>query len=284
MNLQSFTQTAPNFFVRSDYTGDLESVGLTSLEAVFSFEAGLELNKDNLADYRNRLQFEIGSPAKTLFLKRYEHPPVMVQLKNWLTHRSRRSMMSCDRDPAEQLAASGIPTPRTVAFGRQWGLLFEKRSFIISEKIPCAHSLERKLPPAVCRATDNSRTSRNNFIRRLGRFVNRFHRTGFRHRDLYFAHIFYSDRDGFYLIDLHRAFKPALLCERYRVKDIAQLHYSAPRRCFTNTDRLRFYLTYADIKKLGPRDKTFIRSVIRKARKMARHDARHNRPAPFAQT
>jgi len=66
------------------------------------------------------------------------------------------------------------------------------------------------------------------FIGRAANFIRRFHDTGFRHRDLYFCHIFYNDNDEFYLIDLARVFKPLFLCERFRIKDIAQIHYSAP--------------------------------------------------------
>lgn len=272
-----------NYFVDPEYKDDLAERGLISIEAVFSFSTGRHLTKNNLAEYRTRLQFEIGSPPRTLFLKRYDRPPILVQLKNWLTHRRRAGTMFYDLDPAANLAAAGINVPKTVAYGQEWGLLFEKRSFIITEKILRAESMERKLPPCFyAPATAQNLNRRKYFIKQLALFARKFHQTGYRHRDFYFAHIFRSEDGSFSLIDLQRAFKPKLFAERFRIKDIAQLYYSAPGRNFSRTDRLRFYLCYAGKNSLVKKDKLFIRRVDRKVRHMARHDARHNRPAPFA--
>lgn len=283
MSQRKFIELSQNYFVDPEYKDDLAELGLISIEAIFSFGTGRNLTKNNLAEYRTRLQFEIGSPCRTLFLKRYDRPPILVQLKNWLTHRHRAGTMSYDLDPAANLAAAGINAPKTVAYGQEWGLLFEKRSFIIAEKIPRAESLEHKLPPCFyAPATTQNLSRRRYFIRQLARFARKFHQTGYRHRDFYFAHIFHSEDGSFSLIDLQRVFKPKLFAERFRIKDIAQLYYSAPGRNFSRTDRLRFYLSYAGKNSLGKKDKLFTRQVDRKVRRMARHDARHNRPAPFA--
>ena len=81
-------------------------------------------------------------------------------------------------------------------------------------------------------------------INALADLVRKFHETGYFHRDLYFAHIFLGENGEFYLIDLQRTFKPKFSAFRYRVKDIAQLYYSAPGKYFSRADRLRFYLRY----------------------------------------
>jgi hypothetical protein len=80
---------------------------------------------------------------------------------------------------------------------------------------------------------------------------------------------------------LARAFEPIFLSRRFLIKDIAQIHYSAPGRHFSKTDRLRFYLSYAGRDTLATQDKIFIRKVVNKARRMARHDKKHGREAPF---
>jgi hypothetical protein len=59
------------------------------------------------------------------------------------------------------------------------------------------------------------------------------------------------------------------------------LHYSAPARYFSRTDRLRFYLGYAGQNKLTRNDKIFIGKVIKKAKLIARHDKKRGRTAPF---
>jgi heptosyltransferase-2 len=269
--------------VATDYEAAFRELGLTSVDAVFSFKAGRNLTKDNLARHRSRLQFEINAPLAptTVFLKRYDRPPMTAQLKNWYAARTRASCAFRDVEVAGKLSAAGINTPRTVAYGEQWGTLLEKRSFVITEKIPNAESLERKLPDYFEHLpTPENLKLRRAFIVRLASFIRRFHETDYRHRDLYFSHIFCGSNDEFYLIDLARAFRPALLAERFRRKDIAQIHYSAPAKYFSNTDRLRFYLSYTGRRKLTEKDKEFIRKVINKAQQMARHNIKHGRPAP----
>jgi len=282
---EKFVELSKSCFVASDYKTAFSKLGLTSIDAVFSFSSGRDLIKNNLAGYRSRLQFEIESPLSptTVFLKRYDKPPVTTQLKNWLAARSRISCGLFDFEAANKLSAAGINTPRTIAYGEQGGTFLEKRSFIITEKIPNAESIERRLPgyfegPAT---TENLKLRRA-FIARLASFIRKFHETDYRHRDLYFSHIFHSDSGEFYLIDLARAFKPVLLAERFRKKDIAQVYYSAPAKYFSRTDRLRFYLCYTGRRKLTEKDKLFIRKVVSKAKRMARHDIKHARPVPFA--
>jgi len=283
---QQFTETSTSFFVDPDFQAALAKLGLTSTDAVFSFNAAKNLAKRNLARFRSRLQFEIESPASTqpttVFLKRYDSPPVMIQLKNWLAHRVRRSFGFMESVSASQLTTAGLNTPKTIAYGEQWEALFEKRSFVITEKIPDAESLERKLPDCFNKQpTIANLKRRRHFIAQLAGFIKKFHETNYRHRDLYFSHIFHSDNNKFYLIDLARAFKPLILRRRFQLKDIAQVYYSAPGRYFSNTDRLRFYLGYTSQRKLTSNDKVFIRKVINKVKRMERHNIKHGIEVPF---
>ena len=280
---QKFVQISESFLIDPDYAAGFSELGLTSIDAVFSFDAGRNLAKTNLASYRERLEFQVNSPPITMFLKRYRKAPVLLQFKNWFCHRSRASYGFFDFDLVNKLAALGINTPKTICYGEQWGMFFEKRSFCITEKIPNAESLERKLPDCFdAPHTVKNLKLRRDFIAELADFVKKFHETKYRHRDLYLCHIFYNDHSKFYLIDLARVFKPILLTERFRIKDIAQLYYSAPLRYFSKTDRLRFYLAYANRHGLTKTDKVFIRKVKNKARRMERHDKKYGRAAPFA--
>jgi len=279
---QEFIETSKSFFLDADYKTGFEEMGLTSIDSVFSFNAGENLVKNNLASYRSRLQFEINSPTATLFLKRYYKPPIFIQLKNRLSAQRRVSCGLYDIEPASELAEAGIKTPKIIAYGEQWRGLFESRSFIITEKIPDAESLERQLPAYFSgQVTTEKLEQRRNFIRQLAEFIGKFHKMNYCHRDLYFSHIFYSKNGKFYLIDLARVFKPRIFRQRYLIKDIAQLYYSAPGKYFSKTDRLRFYLKYVGHKKLTMKDKIFIREVINKARRIARHDEKHGRAVPF---
>ena len=276
-----------SFFIDTDYRAALAGLGLTSIDAIFSFDTGKNLAKSNLAPFRSRLQFDIGAarslPPTTVFLKRYDKPSILVQLKNWLTHRRRISCASCEVEPIRELPAAAVCTPKIIAYGWQWGALFEKRSFIITEKIHDAEALERELPHCFNDPpTTENLKSRRDFIARLASFVRKFHNTGYCHRDLYFSHIFYRTDGTFYLIDLARAFKPVLMHRRFLIKDIAQIHYSAPAAHFSRSDRLRFYFAYTARNRLTRRDKPLIRKVLAKTNRMAKHDRKHGRCVPFA--
>ncbi len=276
-----------SFFINTDYKAAIAGLGLTSIDAMFSFNSAKNLTKSNLAPFRSRLQFDIGAaqslPPTTVFLKRYDKPPILVQLKNWISHRRRISCASCEVEPIRELPPADVCTPRIIAHGWQWGALFEKRSFIITEKIPGAEALERKLPDSFNNPpTTENLKSRRDFIARFAAFIKRFHQTGYCHRDLYFSHIFYRADGTLCLIDLARAFKPVLMHRRFLVKDIAQIHYSAPAAHFSRSDRLRFYLAYTARNRLTARDKAFIRKVLTKTNRMAEHDRKHGRYVPFA--
>jgi hypothetical protein len=197
-------------------------------------------------------------------------------LKNWIAQRAAKSCGRTDFETSLELDRLGINTPKIIAFGEQKGLLFEKRSFFIAENIPDADAIERKLPPCFY-VPQTDKFKQKKIIEDAAVFIRKFHETGFRHRDLYFSHIFYDGAGRFFLIDLSRVFRPLFLKQYYLVKDIAQLFYSAPAKFFSNTDRLRFYFAYTGRRSLTGKDKQFITKVIKKVSRIARHDKKHNR-------
>jgi heptose I phosphotransferase len=281
MGSQEFIKLVENFFVHPDFLHAFREAGLTSIDAVFDFSSGTSLNKDNLAQHRSRIQFELN--GKSLFLKRYDDPPILTQLKNWITHSRRACTSDFDRLPAEKISSAGINTPKIIAYGCRWKGLFEKRSFIITEKIPNAESLERRLPEFFYQpSSPEIKKHKCHFLNELADFARRFHDTGLRHRDFYLAHIFLTDTGSFYLIDLQRTFRPRLFTDRFRIKDITQLYYSAPGQYISRSDRLRFYLRYTRRTKLTWIDRLFINRLKNKAWRMADHDIKHDRPVPFA--
>jgi hypothetical protein len=276
MRNQKFIKIEDSFIVDQDYRDAFTKLGLNSIDDVFSFSAGETISKKNLAAYRSRIKFETNSPKQVLYLKRYDTPPVLLQLKNWFAQRAAKSCGRTDFETSLEIDRLGINTPKVIAFGEQKGLLFEKRSFFIAENIPDADAIERKLPLCFYELQIN-KSEKKKFIEDAAAFIKKFHETGFRHRDLYFSHIFYDGTGRFFLIDLSRVFRPLFLKQYYLVKDIAQLFYSAPAKSFSNTDRLRFYFAYTGRRSLTGKDKRFIMKVIKKVSRIARHDKKHNR-------
>lgn len=289
-----FKEISPGFFTDPDFTALLSQMKLDSIEAVFAFEGGSSLIKANLASWRTRIYFQLPD-GRFAYLKRYNRPPVRVQIKNWIQHRRRAFLSDYDCGPAEELSGARIATPRTLAFGGQYSRLFEKRSFIISLEIPDGQSLEKRLPECFRRAAHGQgmpelatrkeqEAQKKAFILKTADLVRRFHQTGFRHRDLYLAHLFLSGGRDLYLIDLHRCFKPVIFAGRYAIKDLAQLYYSCPADRISWSDRLRFFLSYRQHDHLTAADKRWIGRIHRKAVRMARHDRRHGRTVPFERT
>jgi len=278
-----FTEMSPGFFANVDFVDSLKANRLDSIEAVFAFEGGRDLAKANLAGFRSRCEFSLDESGVKYFLKRYNDVPILTQLKNWFSHRRRDATAHFDIGPSEELAVIGLRTARVVAYGSIFGGVFEKRSFVITEEITNAESLEKKLPGFVSNPLGSADyRARREFIEKLADFARRFHETGFRHRDFYLCHIFLNGEGQFYLIDLQRAFKPLLGKCRYRIKDITQLYYSSPGQIFTRADRLRFYLRYRAKARITLADRLFIRALKSKAWRMADHDIRNGRDVPFA--
>ncbi len=282
MSSRKFINLSQSVVVDADYEKAFRQLGLLSIDDIFSFDKGENLSKSTLPSFRTRLMFQIGSPKTILFLKRYDNPPVLAQLKNWFSARRKESLGFSDFRIAEKLQSLGINTPKTVCYGWEDGTFFERKSFSVTEQIPDAQSLEKKLPPCFYASPScEKRQQCRVFIRKLAGFIRKFHDTKFRHRDLYLSHIFYSNSGTFYLIDLSRTFKPIFLSERFRRKDLAQLFYSSPSKYFSKADRLRFYLALSGQNKLDNKGKRFINKVLQKTKQMARHDKKHGRIAPF---
>ncbi len=276
-----FERLGKDVYVNPEYSKSFRSLGLTTIEAVFRFEGGIRLDKDNLSADRSRLRFAIAEPQTTLFLKRYDRTPAGRQIRNWMEYGRRVSTADRDRLPGEDLTAAGILTPQVVAFGAEWGTVFERRSFVVTRMLEGAEALERRMPDAWSNEHGSS-GGRRAFVEKLADFVRRFHATGYCHRDLYLAHVFCDCAEQLYLIDLQRAFRPRWRRWRWRIKDLAELHYSAPGETVTCSDRLRFYLRYVGHNRVRRLDRWRIARIRARAWRMADHDFRHGREAPFA--
>jgi hypothetical protein len=276
----TFEEISPGFFAASAFTPVLRQMKLDRLEAIFAFSGGDSLVKANLASWRHRIRFRLPD-GRFAYLKRYDRPPVGVQVKGWIQHGMFAFLSDYDRGPTEELAGAGVAVPETLAYGGQRQGLFEKRSFIISLEIPDGVSLEKQLPACFSSKDRHAAGEKKAFIQQTADFVRRFHETGQRHRDLYLAHLFLSGGRTLYLIDLHRCFRPRWFSKRYLLKDLAQLHYSCPADRISRADRLRFFLGYRRHDTLTEADKTMIGQIQQKARRMARHDQKHGRTVPF---
>lgn len=149
----------------------------------------------------------------------------------------------------QRLAALGVPSMRSVAYGVQGGNPAAQHSFIITEELAPTTDLEQfslnwaKQPPEPA--------LKYALIAKVADMAGRMHRGGVNHRDFYICHfLLHTDQPvspdnlRLSLIDLHRAQTRAATPKRWRNKDLAALYFSVLDIGLTRRDRLRFLRDY----------------------------------------
>ncbi|CAA9380982.1 MAG: hypothetical protein AVDCRST_MAG64-642 [uncultured Phycisphaerae bacterium] len=184
-----------------------------------------------------------------------------------------------ERDGHQLLVDEQIPTAPLVA----WGVLTDRRSFTIwadlagfapgDKLVGSGVPFERLLEPTADLA-------------------GRLHKAGLHHRDLYLCHFMAkpgptdADPVEVSLIDTARVRRlpgglvGLLTRRRWVVKDLAQFWYSTTKLAVTDDQRDRWLARYCQARGDGVRPASLRGAVVRKARAIARHDARLNAKQP----
>ena len=79
-----------------------------------------------------------------------------------------------------------------------------------------------------------------------------------------------------FLIDLQRVTQPRLFPQRWRVKDLGALAYSALKAGAAPTDLMRFYKVYVGVSKLTARDKRLARRIQRRVAWLCTRRSKHD--------
>lgn len=169
--------------------------------------------------------------------------------------------------------ALGIPTMDAVACGIGPGLT-RRRSFIVTRELVGLTSLEDYAAGAG-RAADAA--TRRDLIRRVANTARALHANGINHRDFYLCHFLFEPPAGaLHLIDLHRAQVRRRTPQRWRLKDLGGLYYSALDAGLTRRDRLRFMQAYtgADSLREALAERSFWQGVERRALALKRAELR----------
>ncbi len=133
-----------------------------------------------------------------------------------------------------------VITPLVVGEDRRWGLV--RRAFLITLDGDRDSTLEEV---ALNSSHDLRRTASH-----VASMLTRLHDGGVNHRDFYIGHLLMrrGDQSGetIRLMDFNRADVRSNVGRRWRVKDLAALHFSLPSRRMGSFGRLRFLLQYTD--------------------------------------
>ncbi|MCX8043579.1 MAG: hypothetical protein N3B18_05560 [Desulfobacterota bacterium] len=209
-----------------------------------------------------------GQPL-TLYIKQYAPVPlfrILVNLMRGVVQRSAKDEFFS----IVELHKAGIPTLTPVAAGIKRTGLFKKESFLITKALDAVR-LDDFL-----RTTPLSLSDKRRLIEQLATLIRSLHDRGFNHRDLYLCHILRDATGQLSLVDLHRLDRHQILPERWRIKDIAALNYSAPAGIITKSDRLFFLKKYLRCTDVTASARLLIRKVLKKTQKMIQHNrARH---------
>jgi heptose I phosphotransferase len=173
-----------------------------------------------------------------------------------------------------RLHAIGVPTMQAVACLTEGWNPARLRSVLVTEALEGCISLERHL-----RDTPPDPKARRTLIHELARIARTLHDNGVNHRDFYLCHFLISQPwDGragslrLFLIDLHRVQMRRSIPERWAVKDLGSLWFSALEFRPRQRELLRFLRLYRQrpLKQVLAEEGRFWQKVARRAQALDR--------------
>lgn len=254
-------------YIHADLVDLFNRHGLTRLNDFMSYPLG-----DSVTLKRGRSVVKVNLEGRTFYLKRnwfqfheFTKDITRFRLNKYGAYREWQSIFSINQ--------IGIATVPVVAFGENYFLGIERKSFIVTEKLYGYESIEdiakeRWNPPLSESAIEEKRV----IIEEAARLTRKLHDAGLNHQDLYLGHLFYHPENPMAIIDVQRVEKRDEIPLRYRIKDLAQLYFSAKVTGNINrADCLRFLMIYLDKEELGKKDKKLIKAILKKAEKIDKH-------------
>lgn len=229
---------------------------------------------------RRTLRFE--HAGRGYFLKLHEGVGWGEIFKNLLQARLPIVGAGPEYRALQALRAIGIDTLTAAGFGQRGRNPAAQLSFLITDELTSVESLEDfcarwpRQPPtfALKRA----------LIERLASISRTLHGAGINHRDYYLCHFLLDSAAPIdaaavgtrplYLIDLHRAQIRTRVPERWLIKDLGGLYYSALDIGLTKRDVLRFIRAYRGepLRAVFARERSFWQAVQRRAGQIYRRD------------
>jgi heptose I phosphotransferase len=167
---------------------------------------------------------------------------------------------------------AGLPTMIPVVAGKRADKVFGSESFLITKGIKDCVTLETYAESCLKTKTFTEKTE---LIKKTALLSRKMHQSGFNHRDFYLCHLLIgteeNNKDELFVVDLHRVDIRKKVPERWIIKDLAALNYSAKSKNITRTDKLRFLKYYLSTGKISEQDKLFILKIIKKTNRMIKH-------------
>ena len=267
--VQSETWDDGRLTVNAAFAPLLRARGLTTFAAFGRLEPA-ETVRD--VDRRVTARYELPTTdgPRRFYLKRHGRPPAREFVKPLL--RLTKPVLGArpEWDALLRFHAAEIPTMTPVAFGEGGG-----ESFVMTEALEDCDRVDLWADDRRGDHAPTVRRDRRALTAAVARIARTMHAAGMHHQDFYLCHLLKPRGGGpgaVRLIDLGRVRSHAALPDRWRVKDLAQLYYSAD--AIPRAEQVRFLRAYLG-RPLEPGDRALIRRVRRKAAAIGRHTAKN---------
>ena len=207
-----------------------------------------------------------GRNGGLFYLKRVFHMPWGEALR---ARMSRRGFSRPAREwrALRRLHELGVPAPEALVCGERRVLGLTREAFLVTRALSLCCSLEELLK------SGRMKEHWQDFSLQIVHILRAMHAGGLNHRDFYLGHLFLgADLKTVHVLDLDRADCREHVPLRWRVKDLAALHFSTPTASVGTFARLRFLRRY-----LGEplRDhRSLLRAIELKAVSMRAHVSR----------
>jgi len=149
----------------------------------------------------------------------------------------------------EEIRSAEISTVEPVGAARVRAFFFFYRAYFLSLEVPDADDGARFLLRIGASASREALLKKRNAIRSAGLLLQRFHQSGFFHRDLQLRNILIAGSQ-LYLIDFDRSYRKQALSSEERMNNLLRLNRSVEKwrssgLRLTRSDRWRFFQTYS---------------------------------------
>ena len=203
---------------------------------------------------KNRRTVEFEVAGRSYFIKAHRGAGWREVLKNLLYGRAPIVSAEPEWRAIGQLHAAGVAVPVVAGCGLRGKAPAALESFIVTEALEGMISLEDLAKDWRGLQGRGRVLLKRVLIQRIADIARRMHGAGLNHRDFYLCHFLVRDRDWtrwtpadpvtLTLIDLHRVQQRAQVPERWLVKDLGGLLFSALDAGLTRRDLLRFLAAY----------------------------------------
>lgn len=251
------------------------------LPAQNAFDALLDCRSVEHRHVKNRrtVEFEIG--GRRYFIKIHRGVGWREIFKDLVQLRLPILSARNEWEAIERLQKLGVHTFKIVGKGLRGKNPASLESFLVTEAMGGMINLEY-FPKSFGVSGRQQELLKRALLKKIACISRALHENGMNHRDLYLCHFLVRDRDWknwnqqdeleLVLIDLHRAQIRPCVPERWLVKDLGGLLFSAMDCGLTRRDLFRFLKIYQE-RPLGDilsREKSFWRKVLRNAESLYR--------------